>query len=60
MNPNASRLNRPDGVLIQLGIIGFLQHGQRRGHVHLSGIYFKDVVHAPASLVVLGYTSSWS
>ncbi len=55
--PKRKLFNRPDGVLIQLGIIGFCSMASEGAMFDWSGIYFKDVVHAPASLVVLGYTS---
>ncbi|MCX6220045.1 MAG: MFS transporter [Bacteroidia bacterium] len=55
--PKRKLFSRPDGVLIQLGIIGFCSMASEGAMFDWSGIYFKDVVHAPASLVVLGYTS---
>jgi MFS family permease len=55
--PKRKMFNRPDGVLLQLGIIGFCSMASEGAMFDWSGIYFKDVVHAPASLVVLGYTS---
>jgi MFS family permease len=48
---------RPDGVLLQLGIIGFCSMASEGAMFDWSGVYFKDVVKAPASLVILGYTS---
>lgn len=50
-------LRKPDGLLLQLGIIGFCSMASEGAMFDWSGIYFKDVVKAPASLVVLGYTS---
>lgn len=47
----------PDGMLIQLGIIGFCSMASEGAMFDWSGVYFKQVVHAPASLVVLGYAS---
>ena len=55
--PRRKIFNRPDGVLLQLGIIGFCSMASEGAMFDWSGIYFKDVVHAPPSLVVLGYTS---
>ncbi|MEI6274961.1 MAG: MFS transporter [Prolixibacteraceae bacterium] len=55
--PKRKIFNKPDGALIQLGIIGFCSMASEGAMFDWSGIYFKDVVHAPASLVVLGYTS---
>lgn len=48
---------KPDGVLLQLGIIGFCSMASEGVMFDWSGIYFKDVVNAPSSLVILGYTS---
>lgn len=48
---------KPDPVLLQLGIIGFCSMASEGAMFDWSGIYFKDVIKAPASLVVLGYTS---
>lgn len=56
-DPRRKIFSKPDGVLIQLGIIGFCSMASEGAMFDWSGIYFKDVVHAPASLVVLGYTS---
>jgi MFS family permease len=46
-----------DPWLLQLGLIGFCSMATEGAMFDWSGVYFKDVVHAPASLVVLGYTS---
>ncbi len=48
---------KPDYILLQLGIIGFCSMASEGAMFDWSGVYFKDVVHAPASLVILGYTS---
>lgn len=48
---------KPDSALVQLGIIGFCSMASEGAMFDWSGLYFKDVVHAPASLVILGYTS---
>ena len=55
--PKRKLFNKPDTVLLQLGIIGFCSMSSEGMMFDWSGIYFKDVVHAPPSLVVLGYTS---
>ena len=47
----------PDSTLLQLGVIGFCSMASEGAMFDWSGIYFKDVVKAPASLVILGYTS---
>jgi MFS family permease len=49
--------NKPDKTLVGLGIIGFFSMASEGTMFDWSGIYFKDVVKAPASLVVLGYAS---
>jgi MFS family permease len=49
--------SRPDSILLQLGIIGFCSMASEGAMFDWSGIYFKDVVKAPSSLVILGYTS---
>ncbi len=55
--PRRKFFNKPDQALVQLGIIGFCSMASEGAMFDWSGIYFKDVVHAPASLVVLGYSS---
>jgi MFS family permease len=55
--PKRKFFNRPDIVLVQLGIIGFCSMASEGAMFDWSGIYFKDVVKAPSSLVILGYTS---
>jgi MFS family permease len=47
----------PEGVLVQLGIIGFCSMATEGAMFDWSGVYFKDIVKAPAALVVLGYAS---
>ena len=49
--------SKPDSMLFQLGVIAFFSMASEGCMFDWSGIYFKDVVNAPASLVVLGYTS---
>lgn len=48
---------KPQGVLIQLGIIGFCSMATEGAMFDWSGVYFKDIVKAPHALVILGYTS---
>jgi MFS family permease len=55
--PKRKFFSRPDGILLQLGIIGFCSMASEGAMFDWSGIYFKDVVKAPSSLVILGYTS---
>lgn len=55
--PRRRFFSKPDTSLLQLGIIGFCSMASEGAMFDWSGIYFKDVVKAPASLVILGYTS---
>jgi MFS family permease len=48
---------KPDAVLLQLGLIGFCSMASEGAMFDWSGLYFKDVVNAPESLVILGYTT---
>jgi MFS family permease len=48
---------KPQGELLQLGIIAFCCMATEGAMFDWSGIYFKDIVQAPQSLVVLGYAS---
>ena len=61
-NPEGSDIKRPffikpEGSLMQLGIIAFCSMATEGAMFDWSGVYFKDVVLAPQSLVVLGYAS---
>jgi MFS family permease len=49
--------SKPESALLQLGVIGFCSMASEGAMFDWSGVYFKDVVHAPSSLVILGYTS---
>jgi MFS family permease len=55
--PRRKFFNKPDKELVQLGIIAFCSMASEGTMFDWSGLYFKDVVRAPASLVILGYTS---
>jgi MFS family permease len=46
-----------DSSLIWLGVIGFCSMASEGVMFDWSGVYFKDVIKAPGSLVILGYTS---
>lgn len=48
---------KPDALIVQLGIIGFFSMATEGAMFDWSGVYFSDVVHAPAKLVTLGYAS---
>jgi MFS family permease len=49
--------SRPDSTLVQLGIIAFCSMAAEGAMFDWSGVYFKDVVAAPESLIILGYAS---
>lgn len=55
--PKRKFFSKPDSTLLQLGIVGFCSMASEGAMFDWSGIYFKDVVKAPSSLVILGYTS---
>lgn len=55
--PRRKFFSKPESTLLQLGVIGFCSMASEGAMFDWSGIYFKDVVKAPASLVILGYTS---
>ena len=55
--PKRKFFNKPDRILLQLGIIGFCSMASEGAMFDWSGLYFKDVVKAPSSLVIIGYTS---
>lgn len=48
---------KPEGILLQLGIIGFCSMATEGAMFDWSGVYFKEIVKAPSSLVILGYAS---
>lgn len=48
---------KPEGALLQLGIIGFCSMAAEGAMFDWSGVYFKEIVHAPSSLVIIGYAS---
>ena len=56
-DPKRRFFSKPDSILLQLGIIGFCSMASEGAMFDWSGVYFKDVVKAPSSLVILGYTS---
>lgn len=49
--------SKPEGVLVQLGIIAFCSMASEGAMFDWSGVYFKEVVEAPHSLIILGYAS---
>lgn len=55
--PKQKLFSKPDRDLFQLGIIAFCSMASEGIMFDWSGIYFKDIVKAPPSLVILGYTS---
>lgn len=48
---------KPEGALLQLGIIAFCSMATEGCMFDWSGVYFREIVRAPHSLVVLGYAS---
>lgn len=48
---------KPQGGLLQLGIIGFCSMATEGAMFDWSGVYFKEIVIAPQSLVIAGYAS---
>jgi MFS family permease len=48
---------KPEGTLLQLGIIAFCSMATEGAMFDWSGVYFREIVLAPHSLVVLGYAS---
>ena len=46
-----------DSTLIWLGVIGFCSMASEGIMFDWSGVYFKEIVKAPGSLIILGYTS---
>ncbi len=57
VNEKKSIFSKPDTVLVQLGIIGFLSMATEGAMFDWSGVYFQDIVQAPSHLVVVGYAS---
>ncbi len=55
--PKRRFFNKPDILLIQLGVIGFFSMASEGAMFDWSGVYFKDVVNSPSSLVLMGYIS---
>jgi MFS family permease len=49
--------SKPDKALVQLGIISFCCMAAEGTMFDWSGVYFKEVVKAPPSLVIVGYAS---
>lgn len=49
--------SKPDSSLLWLGVIGFCSMASEGVMFDWSGVYFKEIVKAPESLVILGYTS---
>lgn len=49
--------SKPNSLLVQLGIIGFCSMAAEGAMTDWSGVYFKQVIHAPESLIILGYVS---
>lgn len=50
-------LMKPQGVLVQLGVIAFCSMATEGAMMDWSGVYFKEIVHAPVKWIILGYAS---
>ena len=50
----------PDGLLLQLGLIGFFGMACEGAMFDWSSVYFQDAVHSPATLTILGYVAFMS
>ncbi|SCY22650.1 MFS transporter [Flavobacterium caeni] len=49
--------SKPDPTLLSLGVIGFCVMASEGVMFDWSGVYFKEIIHAPGALVIVGYTS---
>ncbi|UIR55793.1 MFS transporter [Sphingobacterium sp. SRCM116780] len=52
-----SFFSKPESSLVQLGIIGFFSMATEGAMFDWSGVYFKEIVHAPQQFVIVGYAS---
>ncbi|WP_400262138.1 MFS transporter [Sphingobacterium sp. SG20118] len=52
-----SFFSKPESSLVQLGIIGFFSMATEGAMFDWSGVYFKEIVHAPEHLIIVGYAS---
>jgi MFS family permease len=50
-----SFFSKPDATLVQLGTIGFFSMASEGAMFDWSGVYFQKIVHAPETLIGLGY-----
>ncbi|NQD69528.1 MFS transporter [Sphingobacterium shayense] len=48
---------KPDKLLVSLGVIGFCSMATEGAMFDWSGVYFHDIVKAPATLTTIGYAS---
>jgi MFS family permease len=49
--------SKPEGILVKLGIIAFCSMAAEGTMFDWSGVYFREIVKVPESLVILGYTT---
>jgi len=49
--------SKPEGILVKLGIIAFCSMAAEGTMFDWSGVYFREIVKAPHSLVILGYAT---
>jgi MFS family permease len=52
-----SFFSKPESSLVQLGIIGFFSMATEGAMFDWSGVYFKEIVHAPEQFIIVGYAS---
>lgn len=52
-----SFFSKPESSLVQLGIIGFFSMATEGAMFDWSGVYFKEIVHAPEQYIIVGYAS---
>jgi MFS family permease len=52
-----SFFSKPEGGLLQIGIIGYFRMATEGAMFDWSGVYFKEIVQAPEKFVVVGYAS---
>ena len=48
---------KPDAIIFQLGLIGFFSMAIEGAMFDWSGVYFKEIVHAPVKWATLGFSS---
>lgn len=54
---NKKFFSRPNGTLVQLGIVAFCSMASEGAMFEWSGVYFQQIVHTPQSFTVFGFFS---